>query len=313
MNKTQTRDHITALFKSFAGQGNALVIPRPYIEFCQGDILAALFLSQLLYWTDRTSDPDGWIAKSYEEWHAEIGLTEYQVKRAIKGDKRRKNIAFSLQDVGVETALRKSDFHHGAATLHYRVNEEKLRAAVVTFLADLNNVQNWNQTMLRTSNEQCQERIYIESETTPETIDIAASASADAESVEEPELASESITAPPVRKRSPRQQAMDNMVEALIDAQKLDRDTLNSHAYGGLRSAAKSLMESKATPSDIPGLYAWCQKQSWSESMTEHAMAKWWPRYVEYRSKLSKPLNNKTSQHEAAMAAAMAAAQEAAS
>lgn len=169
MSKNQTRDHITALFKSFAGQENALVIPRPYIDFCQGDILAALFLSQLLYWADRTSDPDGWIVKSYDQWHAEIGLTEYQIKRAIKGDKRRKNEAFSLQDVGVETELRKSDLHHGAATLHYRVNEDQLRTAVIAFMSDLNIVQDGASTLFGTSSEQCPERIYIETETTTET------------------------------------------------------------------------------------------------------------------------------------------------
>ena len=49
---------------------------------CNGDHLAALLLSQILYWSDRTSDPDGWFAKSYADWHDEVALTERQIKRS---------------------------------------------------------------------------------------------------------------------------------------------------------------------------------------------------------------------------------------
>jgi hypothetical protein len=142
MNDKPKRDAITQLFASFAGQDNTLVIPRPYIDFCRGDILGALLLSQILYWTDRTVDTDGWFAKSYDDWTAETGLTEYQIKRAIKGDKRRKNGGFSLKDVGVETTLKQSKHYRGAATMHYRVDFEQLRRAILAFISDLNNVQN---------------------------------------------------------------------------------------------------------------------------------------------------------------------------
>src|SRR5690606_25903343 len=86
-----------------------------------------------------------------------------------KGDKRRKHDGFALQDVGVETRLMQSKFHQGAATLHYRVDHARLRTAIVAFLADLDNVQNGPQTMFRSGSEHCQERIYIDSETTSET------------------------------------------------------------------------------------------------------------------------------------------------
>lgn len=169
MTTKPTRDSVTQLFTSFAGQAKTLVIPRPYIDFCRGDILAALLLSQILYWSERTDEESGWFAKSYEDWQAEIGMTEYQIKRAIKGDKRRKNDGFSLSAVGVETELRQSKFYNGAATVHYRVNNDKLRAAVLAFLgvlnivqnegkADPNIVQNAIPTLSRTGPEQCSER-----------------------------------------------------------------------------------------------------------------------------------------------------------
>lgn len=175
--KSPSRDTVTDLFRSFAGQVNTLTIPRPYIDLCGGDHLSALLLSQILYWSDRTEDANGWFAKSYEEWHEELAMTEYQIKRAINGDKRNKNIQKALKDFGVESKLKPSKFHSGAATLHYRVNIEKLQQTVIDFVqnAVLNNVQNAPQTLLETPPKQSSE---LYTETIPETISEIISAKA---------------------------------------------------------------------------------------------------------------------------------------
>lgn len=39
-----------------------------------GSVSAALFLSQCLYWTDRTSDKAGWFWKRRDEWQTELNL-----------------------------------------------------------------------------------------------------------------------------------------------------------------------------------------------------------------------------------------------
>lgn len=106
-----TRRWVAQLLASFAGQQNTLTIPRPYIELT-GSVDAALALSQIIYWSDRTKDPDGWFAKSYAEWKTELGLSQYQMTRAVK----------RLKDMGVETRLKKFD---GAPTLHYRLNKDR--------------------------------------------------------------------------------------------------------------------------------------------------------------------------------------------
>lgn len=128
-----TRTQVTSLFQKFAGQSATLVIPRPYIDFCEGDHLAALLLSQILYWSERTDDPDGWFAKSYDDWHEELGLTDRQVKRIVKGDKRRQDDGFSLESVGVKTKLARSDYYQGAATLHYCVDHAVLTDKINAF------------------------------------------------------------------------------------------------------------------------------------------------------------------------------------
>lgn len=116
-----TRETVAKLLVAFSGQQNTLTIPRPYIDLCDGDILAALLLSQCVYWTDRTKDENGWFAKSYQEWQDELGMTQYQVNRAAK----------LLKDMGLETKLRK---FNGAPTVHYRINMAVFSQCIMKFL-----------------------------------------------------------------------------------------------------------------------------------------------------------------------------------
>lgn len=115
-----TTDQVKAMIKQFTGQSNTLVIPRVFIDFT-GDHLAALLLSQILYWSDRTTDPDGWFYKTAEEWHAELGMSTYQVKRA----------AAALATLGISTKLRKV---LGAPRMHYRVDMPQFTDLFLKFL-----------------------------------------------------------------------------------------------------------------------------------------------------------------------------------
>ena len=77
-----------------------------------GSVSSALFLSQALYWTDRSTDKDGWFYKTRDEWTLETGLSRWEQERARK----------SLRDCGVlEERLCGTP-----ATVHYRVNCTKL-------------------------------------------------------------------------------------------------------------------------------------------------------------------------------------------
>ena len=42
----------------------------------------------MLYWTDRTTDPDGWFYKIYHDWEEELRFSYYQVQRMMYGDER---------------------------------------------------------------------------------------------------------------------------------------------------------------------------------------------------------------------------------
>lgn len=98
------------LIRSLVGQANVLTIPRVFITVT-GDHISALLLSQILYWTSRTDDPEGWFYKSAKEWEEELAISDYQLSRATK----------KLAEAGVQTKLKKVA---GAPTQHYRIDEE---------------------------------------------------------------------------------------------------------------------------------------------------------------------------------------------
>jgi hypothetical protein len=108
------QQQVYALIARLAGQANILTIPRLFIDWA-GDHIAALLLSQIVYWSSRTDDPDGWFYKSAKDWEGELGISDYQLARATK----------KLADAGVQTKLKKVA---GAPTLHYRLDEQRFLA-----------------------------------------------------------------------------------------------------------------------------------------------------------------------------------------
>jgi hypothetical protein len=109
------------LIRRLSGQANVITAPRIYVEIL-GSIEGAVFLSQLIYWSDRTKDPDGWFAKSYLEWQAEIALSKFQVARWSK----------LFVDQGfLETKLAK---WRGAPTVYYRLSISTFWKWIVKFL-----------------------------------------------------------------------------------------------------------------------------------------------------------------------------------
>lgn len=111
---------VFALIKALTGQANILTIPRVFITMT-GETDAALLLGQILYWSDRTTDPEGWFFKSAKEWDEELGLSTYKVNRAIK----------LLAPWGVQTRLKKAN---GAPTTHYRLDSEQFFESISKLL-----------------------------------------------------------------------------------------------------------------------------------------------------------------------------------
>ena len=78
-----------------------------------GSLEGAVFLAQLLYWADRTPDPEGWFYKGDEEWREEVGLSRRQVDKYTKQFKA---------DGFLTTSLRKDP--RGTPKTHYKIDEQ---------------------------------------------------------------------------------------------------------------------------------------------------------------------------------------------
>lgn len=122
------RGDVLATIAQFTGQQRVLTIPRILIEFT-GSLGAGLFLSQLLYWSGKTTNSDGWIFKTYAEWQDELTLSKYQVSK----------IAAQFEAAGwLQRTVKKAK---GSPTVHYRLNRLAFEDAFVNFL-DLRKLRN---------------------------------------------------------------------------------------------------------------------------------------------------------------------------
>ncbi|HBR2946674.1 TPA: replication protein RepO [Klebsiella pneumoniae] len=92
-----------------------IAFQRSFIRLDIG-VTAALFLSQMTYWTNR-SDDDGWVYKTQEEWEEETGLSRYEQEGARK----------KLRSIGVLLEKRKGV----PARLFYKVDNDVLFQSLV--------------------------------------------------------------------------------------------------------------------------------------------------------------------------------------
>lgn len=113
---------VKELIRQFTGQAQMLTIPRPYIRLA-GDHESALMLNQIIYWSERTEDSEGWFYKTHDDWAEELELTPAQIRRITK----------ALEPLGVEAKLKK---HNGAPKLHYRIREEVFYPKLLAFLEE---------------------------------------------------------------------------------------------------------------------------------------------------------------------------------
>jgi len=120
-NEKHYQQVVFSLIEEISGQKNILTIPKPFIKYT-GSIEAALLLSQIIYWSSRTSDPDGWFYKRYIDWENEIALTKHKCNTAIGVLKRKKII---------KTKVKKAN---GNPTLHFQLQREAFWTSFSDFL-----------------------------------------------------------------------------------------------------------------------------------------------------------------------------------
>lgn len=117
------QDDMIRLIKSISGQANVLTIPRVYIAFTKSH-RAALFLSQCVYWSDRSREPGGWFYKSFRDWREELGLNQHAVETCV---------STLTKGLWLETKVEKLTVR---LTTFYRPNLEKISESIQATLAE---------------------------------------------------------------------------------------------------------------------------------------------------------------------------------
>lgn len=103
-------------------------------------INGALMLSQLVYWSSRTKDSEGWIFKTHHEWTLETGLTRREQDTARN---TLKSLGFiSEKKEGVPRRV------------YFRVEREKLYQALIEYSESIENISMHNSAILNAQNSQ---------------------------------------------------------------------------------------------------------------------------------------------------------------
>lgn len=114
-------EYINDIIASFSGSRRQITFPKIYLELT-GEYHLAVFLNQLIYWSDKSHRNDGYFYKKNDDWKEEILLSDYQIRRATK----------KLKEMGfIETALKKAN---GTPTTHYKVHTNTISDAIIKFL-----------------------------------------------------------------------------------------------------------------------------------------------------------------------------------
>lgn len=112
------------LIHTVTGQRRILTVPRPLAGF-MGSLEGGLFLSQLLYWSDRSTAPgsrQGWFYKSFPDWEDETMLSEYKVRKYTGICRERGFLEVDVRPV------------NGIAVTHYRLHLGRLQQQLLAFL-----------------------------------------------------------------------------------------------------------------------------------------------------------------------------------
>jgi len=84
---------------------------HPAIAKAFGSVNLALMWSQLYYWSERTTDPDGWIYKSHDEMFEETGLSRREQDTARK--------------LGVSLGVLDDKLAGSPPRIHYKINVDE--------------------------------------------------------------------------------------------------------------------------------------------------------------------------------------------
>jgi hypothetical protein len=156
MKKGLFQQQIFSEIERLIGKYKMIVIAVPFLKFC-GDLETAVFLSHLIYLSDKGKRLDKYIYKSCNEWKQETGLSEYRVKKATKKFKK----------MGILRTKKKKAT--GSPTWHYKLDREAFKDVFFKFLQSekLLNESSKTEKSIRESTSENNKEITTEKKTLP--------------------------------------------------------------------------------------------------------------------------------------------------
>ena len=135
IDQITTADHrqqAIDLIEHITSQARIITFPIAFLGLLDNQHDACILLNQILYWSSRTNNHQGWFYKSYDDWMTEIGLSRYKINKALDGDKRTHQKKTTLRQIGVETRVIKAPT--GNPTVHYRIEMPVFLAHLEAYL-----------------------------------------------------------------------------------------------------------------------------------------------------------------------------------
>ena len=99
-----------------------IVIRKSMVDICDGDLSAAMMISQLLYWHDKYKDQERWMKISREEWFDQCRLSPWKIREANKFLKKSGFMEIKIKRFNKLTCS------------HYRINFENLKNALLQYI-----------------------------------------------------------------------------------------------------------------------------------------------------------------------------------
>ena len=217
---------IFRIIKELTGQTNILTIPRAFVQYT-GSIETALFLSQVVYWSDKGHD--GWFYKTYQEWADEICLSEYALRKSVN----------KLTEMGIlETKIKKAN---GSPTVHYHLKHDEFISSFLAFF------QNGNceikETKLRNQRMETLESQELITETTTEI-------------THKKDVVSKKL---PVAKNN----TPGPFTQKLLDLTRLDFNTMTRRQDDHFREVLQILLDSNATEDRLDYFERYWRSEDW--------------------------------------------------
>lgn len=116
-------DSLKMLISQMAGTEHYITVNSVFVRF-MGELEGGVFLSQLIYWSDKGSRSDGWIYKKAHEWERELGIKRKSLERNTK-ELVKRNI--------LETKVMKDS--NGTPAKHYRIKQDILQSELLKFMS----------------------------------------------------------------------------------------------------------------------------------------------------------------------------------